>query len=73
LAFQISEQFDALGSVMGVRTAVIIGGVDMMAQSIALSKKPHILICTPGRLVDHLENTKGFNLKQLKYLVGLFL
>ena len=24
---------------------------------------------TPGRLVDHLENTKGFNLKNLKYLV----
>ena len=26
-------------------------------------------IATPGRLVDHLENTKGFNLKSLKYLV----
>lgn len=24
---------------------------------------------TPGRLVDHLENTKGFNLRSLKYLV----
>jgi len=24
---------------------------------------------TPGRLVDHLENTKGFNLRALKYLV----
>ncbi|KAL2914190.1 ribosomal RNA processing protein [Polyrhizophydium stewartii] len=69
LAFQISEQFEALGSVIGVRCAVIVGGMDMMSQSIALSKKPHIVICTPGRLVDHLENTKGFNLKNLKYLV----
>lgn len=69
LAFQISEQFEALGSVMGAKTAVIIGGMDMMAQSIALSKKPHLIICTPGRLVDHLENTKGFNLKALKFLV----
>ncbi|KAK5669799.1 ribosomal RNA processing protein, variant 2 [Batrachochytrium dendrobatidis] len=43
--------------------------MDMMSQSIALSKKPHVIICTPGRLVDHLENTKGFNLKHLKYLV----
>ena len=24
---------------------------------------------TPGRLVDHLENTKGFNLRSLRYLV----
>ncbi|KAM7335618.1 hypothetical protein ACRRTK_006095 [Alexandromys fortis] len=45
LAFQISEQFEALGSSIGVQCA------------------------TPGRLIDHLENTKGFNLRALKYLV----
>lgn len=27
------------------------------------------ILATPGRLVDHLENTKGFNLRALKYLV----
>lgn len=69
LAVQISEQFEALGSTIGVKSCVIVGGMDMMSQSIALSKKPHIIVCTPGRLVDHLENTKGFNLKSLKYLV----
>ncbi|KAJ3035355.1 ribosomal RNA processing protein, partial [Rhizophlyctis rosea] len=69
LAQQIAEQFEALGSTIGVKSVVIVGGMDMMEQAIALSKKPHIVVCTPGRLVDHLENTKGFNLKQLKYLV----
>ncbi|KAJ3411572.1 ribosomal RNA processing protein [Chytridiales sp. JEL 0842] len=69
LAIQISEQFEALGATIGVRSAVIVGGMDMMSQAIALAKKPHIVVCTPGRLVDHLENTKGFNLKSLKYLV----
>ncbi|RUS32736.1 P-loop containing nucleoside triphosphate hydrolase protein [Jimgerdemannia flammicorona] len=69
LAFQISETFEALGALIGVRCAVIVGGMDMMSQSIALSKKPHILVCTPGRLADHLENTKGFSLRNLKYLV----
>lgn len=49
--------------------AVIVGGVDMMTQSLALAKKPHIVIATPGRLVDHLENTKGFSLRSLRYLV----
>ncbi|CAO3624673.1 unnamed protein product [Mucor fragilis] len=69
LAYQIAETFESLGSVIGVRSAVIVGGMDMMSQSIALSKRPHIIVCTPGRLQDHLENTKGFSLKNLKYLV----
>ncbi|GFS74354.1 probable ATP-dependent RNA helicase DDX47 [Nephila pilipes] len=69
LAFQIAEHFDALGSVMGVKSAVIVGGMDMTTQSLTLSKKPHIIIATPGRLVDHLENTKGFSLRSLKFLV----
>lgn len=69
LAFQIGEQFEALGSTIGVKCTVIVGGMDMVSQALQLAKKPHILIATPGRLVDHLENTKGFNLKAIKYLV----
>jgi ATP-dependent RNA helicase DDX47/RRP3 len=105
LAFQIGEQFDSLGSGLGLRSCVVVGGVgeslgpalpcvtaracaDMVDQAIALAKKPHVVIATPGRIVvrarrtaallraedgrdaqDHLENTKGFNLRQLKFLV----
>ncbi|XP_045478280.1 probable ATP-dependent RNA helicase DDX47 [Harmonia axyridis] len=69
LAIQISEQFEALGSTIGVKCAVIVGGMDMSSQALLLTRKPHIIIATPGRLLDHLTNTKGFNLKALKYLV----
>jgi len=69
LAFQISEQFEALGATIGVKCAVIVGGMDMVSQAIILAKKPHVIVATPGRLVDHLENTKGFNMKSLKFLV----
>ncbi|KAF9069859.1 DEAD-domain-containing protein [Rhodocollybia butyracea] len=69
LAYQISQQFEALGSSMGVRCAVIVGGMEMTAQAVALAKRPHIIVATPGRLNDHLENTKGFSLRNLKYLV----
>ncbi|KAJ2891427.1 ribosomal RNA processing protein [Coemansia aciculifera] len=69
LAYQIAETFEALGSGIGAKCAVVVGGMDLISQQIALSKKPHIVVCTPGRLQDHLENTKGFSLRTLKYLV----
>ena len=69
LAYQISQSFEALGSLINVRCAVLVGGMDMVPQAIALGKKPHIVVATPGRLLDHLENTKGFSLRALKYLV----
>lgn len=69
LAQQIKETFDSLGSLMGVRTTCIVGGMNMMDQARDLMRKPHIIIATPGRLMDHLENTKGFSLKKLRFLV----
>ena len=69
LAFQINEVLEALGSTIGLKTACVVGGIDMMTQAIALAKKPHVVIATPGRLIDHLENTKGFNLRTIKFLV----
>ncbi|KAG5926458.1 ribosomal RNA processing protein [Claviceps sorghi] len=69
LAAQIGQAFEALGSLISLRCAVIVGGLDMVPQAVALGKKPHIVVATPGRLVDHLEKTKGFSLRTLKYLV----
>lgn len=69
LAFQINEVFDALGASIALNSVCIVGGIDMTTQAIALAKQPHVIIATPGRLVDHLQNTKGFQLRNLKYLV----
>ena len=66
LCLQIQEHFNAVGSVIGLRTVVIVGGLDLLAQSAALvTKKPHVIIASPGRILHHLENTKGFNLNKL--------
>lgn len=54
---------------MGVKCATLVGGMNMIEQQVALAKKPHILVASPGRLLDHLENTKGFSLRNLKFLV----
>jgi len=69
LAFQIAEQFEALGADLGLKVAVVVGGIDMMTQALSLAKKPHVIVATPGRLLDHLENTKGFNLRTIQFLV----
>jgi len=69
LAFQIHEVFEALGASIGLKCCCVVGGVDMMTQAIALARKPHIVVATPGRLVDHLENTKGFNLREARFLI----
>ena len=47
----------------------VVGGVDMVTQAVALAKKPHIVVGTPGRLVDHIENTRGFSIRTVKFLV----
>lgn len=72
LAFQIAQQFEALGSAIGVRCGVIVGGGDdSIKQAILLAKRPHVIVATPGRLLYHLHNTKGFNMRNLKFLVSL--
>jgi ATP-dependent RNA helicase DDX47/RRP3 len=69
LCLQINQHLEMLGSSVGLKTCVLVGGLDTVSQAIALSKNPHIIIGTPGRLIDHLSHTKGFNLKHLRFLV----
>eukprot|EP00397_Hematodinium_sp_SG-2012_P044115 GEMP01049198.1.p1 GENE.GEMP01049198.1~~GEMP01049198.1.p1 ORF type:complete len:443 (+),score=81.37 GEMP01049198.1:26-1354(+) len=69
LSHQIGEHFQALGAQISLSVAVIVGGMNMVNQALELAKKPHVIVATPGRIVDHLENTKGFHIKSIKYLI----
>jgi ATP-dependent RNA helicase RhlE len=55
IAQQIEETIRTFGGPMGVRSAVLIGGVDMRLDTQALATYPQIIVATPGRLCDHLE------------------
>ncbi|MFA5130536.1 MAG: DEAD/DEAH box helicase [Patescibacteria group bacterium] len=55
LALQIEEAIKMIGAPIGLRTVVLIGGASMHMQIIQLKKNPHIIIATPGRLNDHLD------------------
>ncbi|MBI5531050.1 MAG: DEAD/DEAH box helicase [Candidatus Doudnabacteria bacterium] len=55
LAVQVEESLHKLGSPLGLKTAVLIGGENINRQVQQLRKSPHIIIATPGRLIDHLQ------------------
>ncbi|MFO0663684.1 MAG: DEAD/DEAH box helicase [Polyangiaceae bacterium] len=55
LAIQIAERITAYGQHLGLRHAVIYGGVNQKRQEVALAGRPDIVIATPGRLLDLLQ------------------
>ncbi|KAK0866869.1 putative RNA helicase [Friedmanniomyces endolithicus] len=72
LALQIYEQISAIGARQGVKVCLVTGGADMRNQALELSRRPHIVIATPGRLADHVENSGEETIKGLhrvKYLI----
>lgn len=48
---------------------IVMGGANRKAEAEKLQKGVNILVATPGRLLDHLQNTKGFVIKNLKTLI----
>lgn len=48
---------------------IVIGGANRRAEAEKLAKGVNLLIATPGRLLDHLQNTQGFVFKNIKALV----
>lgn len=57
LALQIYEQFQAISAPQSLKPVLIVGGSEMRPQALALSKRPHIVIATPGRLADHIQTS----------------
>lgn len=68
LAVQVGESFTAYGQKIGLKNGVIFGGVSQNPQTDALKKGVDILIATPGRLLD-LMNQKYISLSHIKFFV----
>ena len=64
LAIQVSEELYKLGSGKKVRVLPIYGGQDIGRQIRSLKKAPHIIVGTPGRVLDHI-NRKTLKLDQV--------
>ena len=68
LAIQVHESFREYGKHVPLRSAIVYGGVDMNAQIAELRRGIEILIATPGRLLDHVQN-KTVMLGQVQVLI----
>lgn len=68
LALQIDETLRKVGHSLGLRTAVLIGGAPMGRQVSQLKGRPHVIVATPGRLLDHMQQ-RTIRLDQMTVVV----
>ena len=69
LAVQVADSFRDYGKHLPLRSTVVYGGVDMNAQIAELRRGVEVLVATPGRLLDHVQNkTVMFNQVQVLVL-----
>jgi ATP-dependent RNA helicase RhlE len=68
LAAQVEESLRGYAKYTNLRTTVIFGGMNMDPQTEALRRGVEVLVATPGRLLDHVQQ-KTLNLSQVEVLV----
>lgn len=69
LALQIGDELvGLLAYYKDIRVTVVYGGTSMQGQIKALQKHPHIVVATPGRLMDHY-NRKNLRLDKIKTVI----
>ncbi|WP_438823879.1 DEAD/DEAH box helicase [Bacillus sp. JJ1566] len=68
LAIQVSEELHKIGRFNRARILPIYGGQDITRQIRSLKKHPHIIVGTPGRVIDHI-NRKTLKLQNVKTVV----
>lgn len=68
LALQVATEAETLGQATGVRNQAVYGGVGYGEQLSALKLGAHLVVGTPGRVLDHLLR-RSMSLQHLKFLV----
>lgn len=68
LAIQVAEELNNVGRAKGIKALPIYGGQDINRQIRALKNRPHIVVGTPGRLIDHIRR-KTLKLHEIEFVV----
>ena len=54
LAIQLHKNAETFAEALSKRACLLVGGLSILTQKEALSRKPDIVVATPGRLLDHI-------------------
>lgn len=68
LALQIDETFQRVGRALHTHTVVLMGGMSMGGQIQQLRRNPRVIVATPGRLLDHMQQ-RTVSLADVKIVV----
>lgn len=68
LALQVEETLHQIGRENKILTVALIGGASMFKQLQQLKRHPHVIVATPGRLIDHMRQNAKL-LKDVKIAV----
>ena len=68
LAVQIKQEVSNIGRFKRIRCAAILGKQPMKAQKNELRQRVHVVVGTPGRILDHLEQG-NMELSEIRYLI----
>ncbi|KAL7689154.1 putative ATP-dependent DNA helicase RecG, Helicase superfamily, ATP-binding protein [Plasmopara halstedii] len=69
LATQCQSMFEQLARFTDITCSLAVGGLPLKAQEVELRNRPDVVVCTPGRMIDHLRNSKSIHMDDLEILV----
>ncbi|KAL3669343.1 hypothetical protein V7S43_005720 [Phytophthora oleae] len=69
LATQCQSMFEQLARYTDITCSLAVGGLPLKAQEAELRNRPDVVVCTPGRMIDHLRNSKSVHMDDLEILV----
>ncbi|MBI2582366.1 DEAD/DEAH box helicase, partial [Candidatus Woesearchaeota archaeon] len=68
LCIQVGKEMTRVCQPLGIKVGMLYGGREIAGDSITINKKNHIMVGTPGRLIQHI-NAKRIKVGDVKYLV----
>ncbi|KAK8813884.1 DEAD/DEAH box RNA helicase [Blastocystis sp. ATCC 50177/Nand II] len=69
LASQVYSIAQKLCKFTPITCSLVVGGLPLDAQAVELKRRPDIVVCTPGRMIDHVQNTMSVDLDDVEVVI----